>query len=160
MSTTLCRESLCWTRGWGARVLERNYMELCQKSPCILYAQTFCTATIICSKHSNQSIISSRKRTYKTWMHHHNFGLAINISKELAVTSHLHPDGTFVSLATLFLMDLKRKPTQAMWLQFRTCFHLDSLLQKNVQKMEKNRKTKQNLDNLPTFPHSLSAPPF
>lgn len=28
----MCRESLCWTRGWGARVRERNYVELWQKS--------------------------------------------------------------------------------------------------------------------------------
>lgn len=94
----------------------------------------FALQRIICNKNSNQSNISSRKNTYKTWMHHHNFGLAISTSKELAVTSYIHPDGTSILLATLFLTDLKRKPTQALWLQFRTCSHLGSLLQRNVQK--------------------------
>lgn len=100
----------------------------------------FALQHIICNKNSNQSNISSKKNTYKTWMHHHNFGLAISTSKELAVTSYTHPDGTSILLATLFLMDLKRKPTQAVWLQFRTCSHLGSLLQRNVQKWRKMEK--------------------
>lgn len=95
---------------------------------------------IMCNKNSNQSSISSRKKTYKTWMYHHNFGLAISTREELAVTSYLHPDGTFDLLAILFLMDLKRKRTQAVWPQFRTCFYFESLLQKNVQKLRKMEK--------------------
>lgn len=96
---------------------------------------------IICNKNSNQSNISSRTNTYKTWMHHHNLRLTISISEELALTSYLHPDGTFILLAALFLTDLKRKPTQAVWLQFRTCFHLNSLLHKNVKKKKNAQKT-------------------
>lgn len=99
---------------------------------------------IICNKNSNQSNISSRTNTYKTWMHHHNLRLTISISEELALTSYLHPDGTFILLAALFLTDLKRKPTQAVWLQFRTRFHLNSLLHKNVKK--KNAQKTERID--------------
>lgn len=136
MSTALCRESLCRTRGWGARVQEKLYGIMSEEPMHTACPDFLHCKRIICNKNSNQSNISSRKNTYKTWMHHHNFGLATSTSEELAVTSYLHPDGTFILLATLFLMDLKRKPTQAMWLQFRTCFHLESLTE--YRKMYKN----------------------
>lgn len=136
-----CAENHCARLEDGKHVCKReiiwNYV---RRAHAYSMPRLFALQRIICNKNSNQSNISSRKNTYKTWMHHHNSGLAITTSEELAVTSYLHPDGTFILLATLFLTDLKRKPTQAMWLQFRTCFHLESLLQNNGQKWRKMEK--------------------
>lgn len=114
------------------------------------------------NKNSNQSHISSRKDTYKTWMQHQHFGLAISTSKELAAPSYRHPDGTFILLATLFLMGLKRKPTQAVWLPFRTCFHLEaaSAALKNGPKWRRMGKAVQCTDSVANSPHSLAAPSF
>lgn len=96
----------------GVCVRERTNTKLCQKRQYILYAQTFAPQNIICNKNSNQFSSSNRKNTYKTWMYHHNFKLTTSTNEELAMTSHLHPDGTFILLAALFLMDLQRKPAQ------------------------------------------------
>lgn len=41
-----CAENHCAGLEDGEHVCKRNYMELCQKSPCILHAQTFCTANV------------------------------------------------------------------------------------------------------------------
>lgn len=133
-----CEECHCAGHEDGEHVHEKEIIQnYIRRGHAYSMPRLFALQRISHNKNSNHSNISSRTNTYKTWMHHHNLRLTISISKELALTSYLHPDGTFILLATLLLTDLKRKPTQAVWLQFRTCFHLESLLQENIQKMFK-----------------------